>query len=490
MSKYDPAQISSDEGIADAPTKKSLEELEREYRTTKLFNRPWKDMGEFVDLMAQPNARIEGDIDGILNPASYNDMLIDSAIFVYGQGVVSSLGSARTIFGNKFEDLSRKNYVDSVLCFDLSSCCVPVDGYFLLFIKENKGRGDLTKVIKLKKPRVFAYVKTDYSTLAYGQPKRKRTDRWYATLGRSKMILSPLSPKQLKEIKIKGKLSWNATLTYSEKQYNRKDVGSEDFDANMYDATFMQGRYDEYPMPSIFKLKREYDYDWDDELETNVYTYGECLIDLPFLKGSWKGVERGVDGEIGQNYSFKIDSSVKLSLPYGYKLLPYSGYKIDEVGETLGHLPYGVAATKWEDLGWRELYMTFGTRDETADKLRATYECNLGLEVEEIYSLSGGTVKALGDNENPSYEEILPNSRYQNRNYDFNERKTSFEDIYTLAWADVATEDRGKRYTFDEYTRKFFNRYDITNSVLTLLPQEIMVYQPKNTYGLLNKTVL
>lgn len=134
--------------------------------------------------------------------------------------------------------------------------------------------------------------------------------------------------------------------------------------------------------------------------------------------------------------------------------------------------------------------MTFGTRDETADKLRATYECNLGLEVEEIYSLSGGTVKALGDNENPSYEEILPNSRYQNRNYDFNERKTSFEDIYTLAWADVATEDRGKRYTFDEYTRKFFNRYDITNSVLTLLPQEIMVYQPKNTYGLLNKTVL
>jgi len=45
VSKYDPAHISSDEGVPDAPTKKSLEELEKQYRTTKLFNRSWGDMG-------------------------------------------------------------------------------------------------------------------------------------------------------------------------------------------------------------------------------------------------------------------------------------------------------------------------------------------------------------------------------------------------------------------------------------------------------------
>lgn len=488
MSKYDPAQISSDEGIADAPTKKSLEELEKQYQTTKLFNRPWKDMGEFVDLMAQPNARIEGNIDGILNPASYNDMLIDSAIYIHGTNLFTK-NEIRTRIGEKVVGLNPRMYVDSILCFDLSSCCVPVDGYFLLFIKETKGRGDLTKVFKLKQPRVFAYVKTK-STLHYGKPKRKRTERWYATSGHSNMILSPLSPKQLKKIKIKGKLSWDATLAYSEKQYNIKDVGSEEIDANMYDATFQKPKGSGYLMPSIFGLDRDYEYDWDDDLEQNVYTYTECRLNLPFLQGSWKGVEKSVDGDIGTNYSFKIDSSVKLSLPYGYKLLPYSGYKIDEVGETLGQLPYGVGETKWNDLSWRYLYQIFRGEDDTIGRLRSDYECNLGLDVEGIYSLSGGTVKVIGEDENPTYKEMSITNPYQNRSYDFNERKTSFEDIYTLAWANISTEDNAKRYTFDEYTSKFFNRYDITNSVLTLLPQQIMVYQPKNTYGLLNKTVL
>ena len=488
MSKYDPSQISSDEGIADAPTKKSLEELEKQYRTTKLFNRPWKDMGEFVDLMAQPNARIEGNIDGILNPASYNDMLIDSAIYIYGRGI-STYGEIRTRIGENVVGLNPRMYVDSILCFDLSSCCVPVDGYFLLFIQEAKNRGTITKVFKLKQPRVFAYVNTN-SSLQYGKPKRKRTDRWYATLGRSNMILSPLSPKQLKKIKIKGKLSWDATLTYSEKQYNIKDAGSEEIDANMYDATFQKTSGNGYLMPSIFRLDRDYEYDWDDDSEENEYTYSECRLNLPFLQGSWEGLEKGVDGEAGKNYSFKIDSSVKLSLPYGYKLLPYSGDKIDEVGETLGELPYGEEATKWDDLSLRNLWQTFRGKDDTIGRLRSDYECNLGLDVEGIFSLQEGSVAISDEGQHPSYQEMSITSPYQNRTYDFNERNTSFGEIYTSAWANISNKGMGKRYTFDEYTKQFFNRYEIINPVLTLLPNEIMVYQPKNTYGLLNKTVL
>jgi hypothetical protein len=488
VSKYDPAQISSDEGIADAPTKKSLEELEKQYQTTKLFNRPWKDMGEFVDLMAQPNARIEGNIDATLNPASYNDMLIDSAIYIHGTGI-STYGEVPARIGEKVVGLNPRMYVDSILCFDLSSCCVPVDGYFLLFIQEAKNRGVITKVFKLKQPRVFAYVKTN-STLHYGKPKRKRTDRWYATVGRSNMILSPLSPKQLKNIKIKGTLSWNATLTYSEKQYNINDVGSEELDANMYDATFLNPQGSDYPMPSIFNLEREYDYDWNDDLETNEYIYSECRLNLPFLQGSWKGLEKGVDGEIGKNYSFKIDSSVKLSLPYGYKLLPYTGYKIDEVGEKIGNLPYGKGAEKWNDLSFRDLFQIFRGKNDSIRQLRGDYECNLGLDVEGIFSLQEGSVAISDEGQHPSYQEMSITNPYQNRGYDFNERKTSFGEIYTSAWANMAKRGMGQRYTFDEYAKQFFNRYEIINPALTLLPQEIMVYQPKNTYGLLNKTVL
>ena len=470
MSKYDPAHISSDEGVPDAPTKKSLEELEKQYRTTKLFNRSWGDMGEFVDLMAQPNARIEGDLKGTLNPASYNDLLIDSAI---------------TIYGNL--DPRMQVNVDSVLCFDLSSCCVPVDGYFLLFIKERVQKHYITKAIKIKKPRVFAYVNTGWSTLKYGQPKRKRTDRWYATVGRSEMTLSPLSPKQLKEIKITGTLSWNASLYYSDKQYNVKDVGSESFDANMYDATFKKDPYADYPMPSIFKLRRNEKYDW----ETEEYIHSECLLELPFLegeKGWWKGEERAVRGEIGTNYFFKINSSVNLTLPKGYKLLPYSGDKIDEVGEVVGRVPYGKTVTSWDDLSFEDVFQIF-TGSPKGERLRTNYECNLGLDVEEVFSLNGGSVQILGEVQHPSYmrSPIQIDSSW-NRIYDFKDRDTLFDDIYTSAWADGY--DEPKRFTFDEYTRKFFNRYDITHPVLTLLPQEIMVYQPKNTYGLLNRTVL
>lgn len=476
MSKYDPAHISSDEGVPDAPTKESLEELEKQYRTTKLFNRSWGDMGEFVDLMAQPNARIEGNLDGTLNPASYNDLLIDSAITIHGD----------------LNGHNRRINVDSVLCFDLSSCCVPVDGYFLLFIKERVQKHYITKAIKLKKPRVFAYVNTEWATLNYGQPKRKRTDRWYATVGQSFITLSPLSPKQLKEIKIKGTLSWNASLYYSDKQYNVKDFGSESIDANMYDATFKEDPYGagDYPMPSIFKLRRNQEYDW----ETKKYIHSECLLELPFLegeKGWWKGEERAVGGEIGRNYFFKINSSVNLTLPKGYKLLPYSGDKIDEVGEVVGSVPYRETATSWDDLSFGEVFRIFtGTRK--GEYLRGNYECNLGLDVEEIFSLVEGSVQILDEVQHPSYmRSPIQIDSFWNRIYDFKDRDTLFDDIYTSAWADGYNEP--KRFTFDEYTRKFFNRYDDVCGVknqLTLLPQEIMVYQPKNTYGLLNKTVL